>query len=88
MNKETEDLIGKYEMYAQENGFKLNPDRETVQRIAGFLLKREEQLGEKYCPCRKVTGDKENDKKIICPCYWHKEEIEKNGYCHCRLFSK
>jgi len=87
-DNEVAGLIKKYEEYAKENGFQLNPDKEIVNRIVKSLLDREKSLGERYCPCRKVSGDKEEDKKIICPCVYHKEEIEKDGYCHCRLFFK
>lgn len=81
-----EEIIEKYEAYAKENGFKLNPQKETVERIIKGLLEREEKLGSRYCPCRRVSGDKEEDKKIICPCVYHKDEIEKLGRCLCGLF--
>jgi len=81
-------LIGEYEEYSLKNGFKLNPDKKIVEGIVKSLLDRENKFGEKYCPCRRITGDKEEDKKIICPCIYHKEEIEKDGFCLCRLFVK
>ena len=31
-------------------------------------------------------GDAEKDKKIICPCVYHIEEIDREGECHCQLF--
>ncbi|MBU4204618.1 ferredoxin:thioredoxin reductase, partial [Patescibacteria group bacterium] len=34
----------------------------------------------------RVTGDKEADAKNICPCYYHLNEIKKNGQCFCGLF--
>lgn len=74
--------------YAKNNGIKLNPDEKVVERIIDGLLKNEEKYGEKYCPCRRVSGDKEEDKKKICPCIWHKDEIEKDGHCFCRLYVK
>jgi ferredoxin-thioredoxin reductase catalytic chain len=83
-----EELIKKYEEYAKENGFKLNPNAKVVEGIVKGLLVREEKFGERYCPCRRATGDKEEDKKIICPCIYHKEEIEKDGQCQCSLFIK
>jgi ferredoxin-thioredoxin reductase catalytic subunit len=33
-----------------------------------------------------LSDDKETDAKIICPCEYHKEEIEKDGICSCDLF--
>ena len=83
-----ENLIEEYKKYAQENGLKLNSNSKIVEGILRGLLAREEKFGARYCPCRRVTGDKEEDKKIICPCIYHKEEIKKDGRCHCNLFVK
>lgn len=74
--------------YANDTGIKLNPDEKAVERVAKGLLANEKKYGEKYCPCRRVKGDKEEDKKIICPCIYHKDEIEKDGKCFCGLFVK
>jgi len=83
-----EELIKQYEEYSKKNGFKLNPDKKIVEGVIKGLLAREEKFGERYCPCRRVTGNKEEDKKLICPCCWHKKEIEEQGHCHCNLFVK
>lgn len=81
-------IIEKYKEYAEKNGFKLNPDRKTVERVINGLLENEKKHGKRYCPCRRVTGNLEEDKLKICPCVWHKEEITKDGHCYCRLFVK
>lgn len=83
-----EQMIEKYENYARENGFKLNPDKEIVKKIMIGLLENEKKYGNKYCPCRRVTGDPKEDDLKVCPCYWHKEEINKEGHCICMLFVK
>lgn len=83
-----EEIIKWYENYAEENGFKLNPDRTVVEGLIKGLLLNEEKYGERYCPCRIVTGNPEEDRDKICPCKWHKEEIERDGNCHCKLFFK
>ncbi|MFA5087154.1 MAG: ferredoxin-thioredoxin reductase catalytic domain-containing protein [Candidatus Paceibacterota bacterium] len=85
---EIKKLLAEYEEYAKANNFKVNPENKIAENIVRALLMREELLGERYCPCRKATGDIEEDKKIICPCIYHKEEIEKDGHCHCNLFVK
>ncbi len=87
-DKKIENLIDNYEKYAEANGFKLNPDKKAVERLVNGLLENEKKYSAKYCPCRRVTGDKEEDKSKICPCQWHREEIEKDGHCFCRLFIK
>lgn len=80
------ELTAEYSKYAEENGFKLNPDKKTVERVINGLLENEKKYGEKYCPCRRVTGEKEEDLKKICPCFWHKDEIDKDGHCFCGLY--
>jgi len=87
-NNVRDNLISEYEEHANNNGFRLNPDKETVRRIAEGILRNKELHGNHYCPCRRVTGDKNEDKKIICPCIYHKEEVESNGRCMCGLFVK
>jgi len=86
--KKIEKLIEQLKKYAKENGFKLNPNKKAVEIIIGGLLAHEEKYGARYCPCRKVTGNLEEDKKKICPCFWHGQEIEKEGHCLCGLFVK
>ena len=85
---EVEKLIKEYDKYAKENGFQLNPDFKIVKNIVKALIEREKKFGKRYCPCRRITGDKKKDEKIICPCIYHKEEIKNQGHCLCNLFVK
>jgi thioredoxin len=77
-----------YEEYAQKNGLKLNSDEEMVRGLIKGLLKNEDKHGARYCPCRRIAGDIEEDRPKICPCQWHREEIKKDGRCFCGLFVK
>ncbi len=85
-NNELQKLIKEYEEYAKKNGFLLNPDGKTAERVAQGLIEREKKFGEKYCPCRRITGDAAEDKKIICPCIYHLQELKEKGRCLCGLF--
>ncbi len=73
--------------YAEKRGIDLNPDEERVDEVAKGLAVRQEKFGKRYCPCRIITGDAEEDRKIICPCVYHEEEVKEHGMCHCKLFS-
>ncbi len=84
----TEKLIEEYEKYAKNNGLRLNLDKKALKNIINALIEREKSFGEKYCPCRRITGDKEQDKEIICPCKFMKKEIGEKGHCLCNLFFK
>jgi len=76
------------EEYAKQNGFWLNPNRGVVERIINGLIENEKKYGKRYCPCRRITGNREEDAKNICPCVYHRQEIEKEGHCLCGLFIK
>jgi len=88
LSQEIEKNIKIYEEYAKKNGFKLNPKRIVVEFVVKELLRREKKFGNRYCPCRRITGNPEEDKKIICPCIYHREEIKNQGHCLCQLFVK
>ena len=81
MNEKVKKLIKEYKQYAEKNGFRLNPNKKIVENLIKVLIKNEEKFGKKYCPCRKIHRD-----DIVCPCVYHKEEIKKQGHCHCFLF--
>ena len=83
-----EKLLEGLKKYAEKNGYMLNPDKKIRETIVEGLLRNKQKYGRLYCPCRRVTGDKDKDKDIICPCKFHKEEIERFGMCHCMLFVK
>lgn len=85
-NKKIEELVKNSEKHAEANGFKLNPDQKVVERVVNGLLKNKEKYGKIYCPCRRITGNRTDDKKITCPCIYHKDEIAKDGKCFCGLF--
>jgi carbon-monoxide dehydrogenase catalytic subunit len=72
--------------YAKKAGFKLNPDKKQLSYVIKGLKKNEDKYGERYCPCRLVTGNFEEDRIIICPCIYHTQEIKDQGHCLCRLF--
>lgn len=69
--------------YAKKNKFNVNPDQKIASAIIKGLIMKEKKFGKRYCPCRIGNVD-EN----VCPCIYHKEEIEKDGHCHCTLFVK
>ncbi len=81
-------ILKQVKEYAQKSGYRLNPDEKMVEKIVEILAKNELKHGFRYCPCRRISGNLEEDRKKICPCFWHKQEIEKMGHCHCQLFFK
>ena len=83
---EKEELKKISEDYADEKGFRLQPDEGLLDTVLGGLIRNQEKHGEVYCPCRRITGDEEQDKKIVCPCIYHEQEVAEDGHCKCLLF--
>ena len=81
-------VLDRMRRYAEENGYRLNPDNRLVTLLIRAMVKKYERFGKLYCPCRRVTGDPRIDKLIVCPCAYHRREIEEMGRCHCGLFVK
>jgi ferredoxin-thioredoxin reductase catalytic subunit len=74
--------------YAERSGYRLNPDAEHVEGLVEEMTRNKLEFGARYCPCmtKRITGDKKADMKRICPCIWHKEDIEKFHICYCGLY--
>ena len=72
--------------YIEHSPYLLNPDVVTVEHVMRGLARNLAEHGRWYCPCREVTGDPAKDRENICPCTFHKQEIEAYGACECGLF--
>ncbi|MBW2966215.1 ferredoxin:thioredoxin reductase [Candidatus Woesearchaeota archaeon] len=72
--------------YARASGYIIQPSTKILAVIIKGLLHNIKKHGYRYCPCRKPTGNPVEDKKIICPCIYHKDEIKNDGYCKCLLY--
>lgn len=68
---------------ASELGYKLNPDYDIVMTAIKGLANNKKKYGEMYCSCREISGDKEKDRKIICPCVYRSRDIDRKGSCKC-----
>ena len=86
MDEVEEKILKSSIAYAESKGFSINPDQKMITAVISGLARNQKEKGQTYCPCRAVTGDKEEDKKIIYPCIYYLDEIKQDGYCKCRLF--
>jgi ferredoxin-thioredoxin reductase catalytic chain len=78
-----------YEMLAKTQaakGYYFNADRERTMELLEALLVNKERYGYMVCPCRLASGDKANDKDIICPCVYRTPDVEEYGSCYCNLY--
>ena len=68
-----------------KKGLIFNPNQDWVEQIIRLMTKNKEGYGKYYCPCKQHHPvDTKTD--VVCPCPTMLEEIERDGFCHCRLF--
>jgi ferredoxin-thioredoxin reductase catalytic chain len=82
-------VIELYEMLkkAQEpKGYFFNEDKGHVLALLASLLENKERYGYMGCPCRLVSGDRDWDQDIICPCRYREEDVKEFGSCYCSLY--
>jgi ferredoxin-thioredoxin reductase catalytic chain len=83
------DFLRAIEKFAEKNEFQVNPDREKVDMLLKGIFENERNHGLKYCPCRLISKDFEEDLKLVCPCNFRIHETYKgkeDGECWCGLF--
>lgn len=86
MKTKSAEILSWAKQYAEENGWVLNPNSDQLRVVIRGLARNQIKKGQRYCPCRVMIGDPEADKKIICPCIFHRDEVTADGHCHCNLF--
>lgn len=79
---ESANLYSEIRNNASASGYYLNPDELLVQEFASGLLANEKHYGYRCCPCRLMSGKKEEDMDIICPCDYRDEDIIEYGSCY------
>jgi ferredoxin-thioredoxin reductase catalytic subunit len=70
----------------EPKGYFFNVDTTMTTEILKGLLKNKARYGYMSCPCRLASGNRENDKDIICPCAYRKADVKEYGSCYCNLY--
>ena len=83
---DVEKLYEMLEKTQAAKGYFFNVDRDRTMELLEALLTNKERYGYMACPCRLASGDKENDKDIICPCVYRAPDVEEYGSCYCNLY--
>ncbi|HUX98203.1 MAG TPA: ferredoxin-thioredoxin reductase catalytic domain-containing protein [Candidatus Deferrimicrobium sp.] len=73
-------------MVSEHRGWPLQPDEKWLNGLIEGLATNLDRFGYRSCPCRLASGDKEQDKDIICPCQYAEPDIAEYGHCYCSLF--
>jgi ferredoxin-thioredoxin reductase catalytic subunit len=83
---DVEKLYAMLEKTQTAQGYFFNADRERTMELLEALLKNKDRYGYMVCPCRLASGDRDNDKDIICPCVYRAPDVEEYGSCYCNLY--
>ena len=83
---EVEKLYEMLKKVQEPKGYYFNDDKERVSELLEALLLNKERYGYMSCPCRLASGDREQDKDILCPCAYRGPDVEDYGSCYCSLY--
>ena len=70
----------------EPKGYYFNLDKERTFDLLEALILNKERYGYMGCPCRLLSGDRKNDRDIICPCDYSVPDIAEYGSCYCNLY--
>ncbi|MBT8491130.1 MAG: ferredoxin:thioredoxin reductase [Deltaproteobacteria bacterium] len=83
---DTKKLYEMLKKVQEAKGYYFNKDKQRVFDLLEALLINKERYGYMSCPCRLASGDKEQDRDIICPCEYRAPDVEEYGSCYCNLY--
>ena len=83
---EVEKLYETLKKIQEPKGYFFNKDRERTFDLLSALLLNKERYGYMGCPCRLLSGDREKDKDILCPCEYREQDVKEYGSCYCNLY--
>ena len=83
---EAEKLYETLKKMQEPKGYYFNKDRERTLDLLEALLINKERYGYMGCPCRLLSGDREKDKDILCPCAYREPDVKAYGSCYCNLY--
>ena len=70
----------------EAKGYFFNKDKERTFELLEALIQNKENYGYMGCPCRLLSGNRDHDRDIICPCVYSVPDIEEYGSCYCNLY--
>ena len=83
---DAKELYERMKKVQEPKGYFFNKDKERTLELLEALLTNKDRYGYMGCPCRLVSGDRDNDTDIICPCVYSVPDIEEYGSCYCSLY--
>ena len=83
---EVEELHERLKKVQEPKGYFFNKDKQRVFDLLEALLVNKERYGYMSCPCRLASGDRQQDKDILCPCVYRGPDVKEFGSCYCNLY--
>lgn len=81
-----EQLYDTMKRVQEAKGYYFNTDRGRVFELLDALLLNKQRYGYMGCPCRLLSGNRDQDRDIICPCVYSVPDIAQYGSCYCNLY--
>jgi len=70
----------------EPKGYFFNKESDRVFDLLESLILNKQRYGYMGCPCRLLSGDRQADRDIICPCVYSVPDIAEFGSCYCNLY--
>jgi ferredoxin-thioredoxin reductase catalytic subunit len=83
---DAQELYARMKKVQEAKGYFFNKDKERAFELLEALLENKARHGYMGCPCRLLSGDRDADRDIICPCVYSVPDIEEYGSCYCNLY--
>jgi ferredoxin-thioredoxin reductase catalytic subunit len=80
------ELYNKLKKVQEPKGYFFSTNHERVMELVEALLVNKARYGYMVCPCRLASGDRDNDRDIICPCDYREPDVAEFGSCYCNLY--
>jgi ferredoxin-thioredoxin reductase catalytic subunit len=80
------ELYGKLKKIQEPKGYYFSNNHERVMELLEALLVNKARYGYMVCPCRLASGERDNDRDIICPCDYREPDVAEFGSCYCNLY--
>jgi ferredoxin-thioredoxin reductase catalytic subunit len=81
-----EKLYDQLKSIQEPKGYFFNADKAFVLGLLEALVANKERYGYMSCPCRLSSGDRDQDKDIVCPCVYREPDVKEYGSCYCGLY--
>jgi ferredoxin-thioredoxin reductase catalytic subunit len=83
---DAQELFERMKKVQEPKGYFFNDDKERTFELLEALLLNKDRYGYMGCPCRLLSGDRDADRDIICPCVYSGPDIAEFGSCYCNLY--